>query len=350
MDNPTFLGVTIDTENGSSDPRIKKALEKSVKLLDIMEFIKVTKFKLNMVMFDYFWQVVVGNTRVQVHPRILERFGYDGELKEQRKNFIRMLKRNHIEYIELTQKDEEITFYPTIQEEIRLIPTNVTNSKFLIMEPDDLKMAIMQLKTKNGYIIRQYYIELEKLLKLYVEYTMYFNHRESQRKITSLEQQLTEMTQYMRSLGISLEEVKDQNQELLDKTTNLGRNNQEIKRKLNIAVEDRAPLPEDEDKQERFVLLKRNDTEHFQYYTIRAQHGYTERKIKTQKLLFPNLEILLDFKANPNSKTLYNRIKSNLKAKKVQFTNNNIDLEESVVTEQELIKEMMVINDQKYNV
>ena len=49
-----FLGVTIDIENGSSDPRIKKALDKSFKLLDIMEFIKVTKFKLNMAMFDYF--------------------------------------------------------------------------------------------------------------------------------------------------------------------------------------------------------------------------------------------------------------------------------------------------------
>jgi hypothetical protein len=49
-----FLGVAIDIENGSSDPRIKKALDKRFKLLDIMEFIKVTKFKLNMAMFDYF--------------------------------------------------------------------------------------------------------------------------------------------------------------------------------------------------------------------------------------------------------------------------------------------------------
>jgi hypothetical protein len=33
----SFLGVAIDTENGSSDPQIKKALDKSFKLLDIME-------------------------------------------------------------------------------------------------------------------------------------------------------------------------------------------------------------------------------------------------------------------------------------------------------------------------
>jgi hypothetical protein len=55
-----FLGVIIDTENGSNNPKINKALNRSYKLLDIMEFVKVTKFKLNMTMFDYFWQVVVG--------------------------------------------------------------------------------------------------------------------------------------------------------------------------------------------------------------------------------------------------------------------------------------------------
>jgi hypothetical protein len=48
------LGVTIDTENGSNNPKINKALNKSFKLLNIMEFIEVTKFKLNMTMFDYF--------------------------------------------------------------------------------------------------------------------------------------------------------------------------------------------------------------------------------------------------------------------------------------------------------
>jgi len=161
----------------------------------------------------------------------------------------------------------------------------------------------------------------------------------------------------VRSLGISLEEVKDQNEELLDSNKGLEKNvkclekqNSNIQRKLGIAVEDRAPLPANEDKQERFVLLKRNDSQHYQYYTIRAQFGYTERRIRTQRTLFPDMEILLDFKANPNSKTLYNRIKDELKAKNVQFSGNNIDLEESEVTQEEFVNEMMTINDQKYNV
>ncbi|CCV02252.1 hypothetical protein IIV30_057R [Invertebrate iridescent virus 30] len=367
-----LLGIIIDTKNGPTHPKINKALNASFKLLDITKFIEITEFKLNMVMFDYFWQIVVGQvTGLHVSTSILQWFGYTGEYKAQKDAFLRILKRNNISYQELTQKDKKIEMYPTIQEELQLIPSNVKHSKFLIMEPDDLKMAIMQLKTKNGNTIRQYYIDLEKLLKMYTEYTLYFNYYESNRKISTLEESMSQLNltiskqeqimirqeQYMHSLGISLEEVKDQNDELLDKTTYLTKQNtglqtevKKVQYKLGIAVEDRAPLPLDEDKQERFVLIKRNNNEYYPYYTIRAQYKYTERRIKTQKVLFPNLEVLLDFKANPNSKSLYTRIKDELKAKGVQFNGNNIDLEESEVTEKELMEEMKVINDQKYNV
>jgi hypothetical protein len=58
-----FLGVIIDTENGSSNPKINKSLNKSLTLLDIMKFIEVTKFKLNMTMVDYFWQ---GNVELRL--------------------------------------------------------------------------------------------------------------------------------------------------------------------------------------------------------------------------------------------------------------------------------------------
>ena len=162
--------------------------------------------------------------------------------------------------------------------------------------------------------------------------------------------ELKQQTQYMRSLGISLEEVKDQNDELLESNSGLKKQNKKIQRKLGIAVEDRAPLPEDKGKQERFVLLKRNDPDHAPYYTMRAQDSYVRRKLKTERLHFPHLEVLLDFKCNPNSKTLYVRIKDKLKLKNVVFKGNNINLEDSTIFEEDLIEEMKVINDQKRDV
>jgi hypothetical protein len=372
-----FMGVRF-SENGPSDPRISKALEKTYALLDILEFIKVTKFELNEVMFDYFWQVMIGNTRRHVSARVLEWFGYEGEFRYQKKAFIKMLKRNDIPFDELTSNDKEIELYPTIKEELALLPSNVKNSKFLIMEPRNLKKSIMKLNTKNGNAIREYYVNVEDLMKLYVEYTIYYNHRESQRKITSLEVMMADMRlkeakadkqreedvarmerqeKYMRSLGISLGEVKDQNEilidqndSLIDKTKDLEKQNKTIQRKLGIAVEDRAPLPEDAKKQERFILVKRHDPDYMAYYTIRAQYGYTQTKMKAERANFPNHEVLLDFRCNPNSKTLYVRIKENLKAKGVVFKGNNIDLDESEVNEEELIDEMTSINEKKYNV
>jgi len=49
-----FMGVVVDSK-GSQDPIILKALDYSASLLDIVKFVEVTEFKLNMVMFDYFW-------------------------------------------------------------------------------------------------------------------------------------------------------------------------------------------------------------------------------------------------------------------------------------------------------
>jgi hypothetical protein len=102
----SFLGVVIDTENGSSNPKINKALNKSFSLLDIMKFIEVTKFKLNMTMFDYFWQVVVGNQCSLITTLVLEWFGYEGDVRSQRQNFI--FSGNNIDLDESNVTQEEL--------------------------------------------------------------------------------------------------------------------------------------------------------------------------------------------------------------------------------------------------
>jgi hypothetical protein len=160
----------------------------------------------------------------------------------------------------------------------------------------------------------------------------------------------------LRSMGIDLLDVKNQNIELLDQTTELLEEVQDtntklttVQKKLNIAVEDRAPLPSQNKKKERFVLLKRND-EDFPYYTIRAQHSNTQTALKSQRRLFGKIEILLDFHCHPNSKSLFVRIRDNLKRKGVEFSNCKISIRGSSVSEGELIETMKQINDEKMNV
>ena len=229
-----------------------------------------------------------------------------------------------------------------LQEKIKEVETLTENMTKLSLEHEEV------VKVKDDKIDELKEMMLRQEEERKKDREQQEEERKKDREIISRQEQ------YMRSLGISLEEVKDQNEELLDRNNELLDCNKELKsdvkkvqRKLGIAVEDRAPLPEDKSKRERFVLLKRNDPEYYSYYTIRAQDDYTKRKLKIEKLNFPNLEVLLDFKCAPNSKTLYTRIKENLKTKNVIFKGNNIDLSETDFTEDQLVDEMTTINESR---
>ncbi len=160
------------------DPLIKKALNSSIKLLDIFKFIEITNFEINPIMTNWFWQIMVNNHCAHVGTVVLEWFGYEGDLRTQKRKFID-IKRNSIPYKELTSK-EEIELYPTIKEEILSLPHKgaIACSKWLVMKPYDIKIAMLRLNTKNSQIIKQYYIKMEELIRLYAQYTTLFIEKE----------------------------------------------------------------------------------------------------------------------------------------------------------------------------
>ncbi|CCV02429.1 hypothetical protein IIV31_057L [Armadillidium vulgare iridescent virus] len=153
----------------------------------------------------------------------------------------------------------------------------------------------------------------------------------------------------LRALGVSFEDVKDQNYELLEKVDDQTLKLTTIQNKLEIAVEDRAPQPKRQSKRERFMLIKRNDPD-FEYYTIRAQDVSAKTALKRQRALFSEVQILMDIHFHPNSKTLYVRVKEDLKGKGVVFNLCKISLAESKITEEDLVAAMQSINDEKVNV
>lgn len=159
----------------------------------------------------------------------------------------------------------------------------------------------------------------------------------------------------LRALGVSFEDIKDQNNDLLEKvdeqTEKLDDQNKQlttIQNKLEIAVEDRAPQPKRQSKRERFMLIKRNDPD-FEYYTIRAQDVSAKTALKRQRALFSEVQILMDIHFHPNSKTLYVRVKEDLKGKGVVFNLCKISLAESKITEEDLVAAMQSINDENNN-
>ncbi len=65
------------------------------------------------------------------------------------------------------------------------------------MKPYDIKIAMLRLNTKNSQIIKQYYIKMEELIRLYAQYTTLFIEKEKE-----------QMSREMNSLQLIMEEMK----------------------------------------------------------------------------------------------------------------------------------------------
>lgn len=171
---------------------VTKALNSSFIKLSVTDFVKTTEFKIN----EHLWQVVVTkNLPLHVSGQILEWLGYEGEPNKRKEKFIAYLKRNNIGYEELKNDDERVQLYPTIQTEILSIGNNnVKKVKWLIMNSRDFKKAIMKLSTKHGDTIRDYYLCVEELIQLYIEYDKRFETRKLLLENTDLKTKIDDLS------------------------------------------------------------------------------------------------------------------------------------------------------------
>ena len=360
MNKITFMGVELE-EQGPSD-LISKALGKSIKLMDLETFIDTTGFEKDPIMNDYFWQIMITKQRTHLSAMLLQCLGYEGEFRVQQQHFKRFLKSNKISLLELTSSDPDIKNYPTIQDEMKLLKPNViSNRKWLIVEPREFKKVIMKLNTKHGDRIREYYLCLEELLRLYLEYCMYFKEREAKLQITTLEQKLEQMNITMiemkEEMNLSMEEhsdkldtLVDQNEELKLDVSEANEKLETVTHKLGIAVEDRSPRLEQKPLRERFVLFKRNvKNAPFQYYAIRGQSVYVNGRLTFYNERYPNLEIIIDIFCQPNPRNLFLRFKNYVKDdERFNFAGNNVGCD---ITYESIMKEIFEkLNEEKRNV
>jgi hypothetical protein len=339
--------------------RVKKALSHYSKILDIQQFIKVAEIQINPVMFSWFWQVLVDGQSTHLGRLTLEWFGYEGEDYTMKRKFKDLLIRNNVPYQELTYNDPEASNYPTIAEEAALLPHNAarTRQRFIIMAPRDIKKAVMMLNTKAADTIRNYYLDLEDLVREYACYTACFREREKEHQLELKDDRIDELMQQLKTMSIKseqraikqeekIDEILEQNDTLIEQNTSLHEDVKDVKTKLGLACVERAPLPHKASKQERFLLLKRNDDD-YPYYVIRAQNSNAQAAKKRQESVY-NIEVLLDLQCQPNSKTLFVRIRDDLKKRDVIFSGNSLSIENSDIDEEELIKVMNEINSNKF--
>jgi hypothetical protein len=199
-----------------------------------------------------------------------------------------------------------------------------------------MKQLLIDNENKDN-VIQEKVDRIDELIK-----RMDDEKEERKKEREELKEQNKRQEKLLQNLGIQMDDAYQQNNELLEKVD-------DIQQKLDIAVEDRAPQPNPSKKCERFILLRRND-DHYPYYTIRAQNVSAKTALRTQRNVYGEITILLDLPYHPNSKTLFVRIKEELKKQGVQFNMCKISLGESEITEKELIETMRKIDNEKRDV
>ena len=134
-----------------------------------------------------------------------------------------------------------------------------------------------------------------------------------------------------------VETVEQQNDEILEKV-------ETVQSRLDIKDEEHLPseqLPSEQlPSQERLVLVKRND-EDYPYQMIVAQRVSVKSKLRSQNSMYTDVKVLLDVPiCSETSKTLLSEMTNRLKQQGVEIKYRKISLENSRVTEDELVKIM----------
>jgi MSV199 domain/Protein of unknown function (DUF3627) len=378
-----FMGV--DCDGAIQSGTIARALVASPdRKLNVQEYVDSSGFNIDGLMFNEFWQVIAKRRRSHMGPSLLEWLGYEGDGKTQKRKFKEFLDRNNISYEQLSSSDDRINEYSTITDEMKeMRPVEISKAKWLIMNSRDFKKAIMKLSTKRGDAIREYYLNVEELLQEYVEYDKRFELRkrdeDAKREILSRDIEINKRGDKIDEL---LREVREQNRKLDDlhdinidqsrQLNTLTTQNNDLQQdvtaiglRLGAACVDRAPRPINPIKRERFVFIRwtnlnyhrtiRDPTQAdnhrvYRYYAIRGQTQYSNSALRAQRQKDPALEVILELDVQPNTKTLYNRVKEELEERGVRYIGNALSITNSDVDEVELVERLGEINDDKFNV
>lgn len=251
------------------------------------------------------------------------------------------------------------------------------NAKYYKMKPHVFKICLMQSKNEKKYA--KYFAELEKCFYYYKDYQIKYQevllsgkdekydkfveeskkrHEESKKEREELININKKQSNDIKELLKFAKDTKDQNDDLNENINDLNENindlhekvdevNEhldEVKEKLDGATEDRAPKPEDPKFTNSFIVFKIGL---IKYYVLKCQQKSIKTSIIKLKRKFTQCDEVLRIGYSPNTINLYQRVKDELK--------NNLKANNAIITlvkmtEDELIRKINQINDNKKNV
>ena len=287
----------------------------------IGDFIK--RFDIDPVMATKFFVNLRDNCQVYIDNSTIEWMGYSGPLKKQRQQLSELLSRNFDEgkdyhiydnasYAQWLSTLESHNYPPP--------PTGrgTYHTKHILLKADTFRELMMMLETSKARIIRKYYLQLEKLIKIYTIYQAACNAMVSKSTFGEVLAKLDAMSLKAEEDRVKAEEERKASQarfeELMARTAHvkdtLDETKNEVKimnQKLDIATDDRVlkeGLPPKLD--EYLVILKNAEPRRGErdYYTIRSQKRDLKARIKDITGDRDTVTTILKI-ASPNPKKLW---------------------------------------------
>lgn len=353
----TASAVSVFSTPVSSTPRIDYvaiALEEK-RPLSIREFCQVTGYPLGYL--GRFFHNLKDDLPIYVTPELIEFCGFGGASQWKRKEaFVKILHNfqcdndfyalSNAEYVDFYQKTVSQLWETESQPQISFSAAEIEfpdpkqfqangkgQTKHLILKTDCFKQVLMMLNTSKAAEVRQYYLSVDKLIRLYMEF---------QDRCKALE--IRHLTEELRTSRIRMEEkfeaMENRMEELLDHTI-------KVEDSLGIAVKDRALPPANASKHECFKLFRMPSGKKPYYYVIRVQQHGVAGAVRRVYLRDKNAELLLEFNCTPNATYLFNRAKE-LLAQEVSFAWNCLTIREpSTFSEDDLIETFKKIEEDK---
>ena len=155
-------------------------------LLTVKELLNCVDYEYNTLFLDKFWQNIKDDIWIYIDDNMLKYIGYNCEReRDSRKKYLTLLTTNFeidLDY-KILNSGEFKNSYSDVTVAIENNEYNEHNKvKHLIVSPDCFKQSLMLLKTNKSKEIKKYYIELEKVFKLYLEYQNKYRELELENK------------------------------------------------------------------------------------------------------------------------------------------------------------------------
>jgi hypothetical protein len=342
--NISTIKNIINEQNKEKNIIIQTAIDSSYRMLNIEEFAKHSNMNVNDLFLNKLWYCFRADVPVYLSDELTLMFGYGGAIGTQRGALLKLMKRQEIPFIELTNNDYEKFLSRQMYKEnledksnddeliSKIYPefkfsNGKAKLKHILVLPENLKKLMMIVNTKSGDIVRSYYIALERLFEMYVKYQLEYQNKQ----IAIRDRQNDELTLNMQIVieqnnnsAKRIEDLISLNEDMKEELQCTNENFEvheemlsNISEKLDIATNDRAPKTNSMNKHGQFIVLKLNDLNvKWDYYVIRAQNVASVVRLNKIREASPASEILVNIKYSPNAVNLYNLIKQELKEKK----------------------------------